>query len=70
MEFREKAAIRIEHWIEHNAAHLRDYEEFAARLEEVRASRSAGHIREMAELTRRIGVCLQQALAALEGAEA
>jgi len=69
MEFSEKAAIRIAHWMEHNASHLRDYETFAAQLEEARASRSAAHIREMAQLTRRIGDCLQKALAALEGAE-
>jgi hypothetical protein len=70
MEFSEKAAMRIEHWMEHNASHLRDYENFAAQLEEARASRSAAHIREMAELTRKIDDCLQKALAALEGAEA
>jgi hypothetical protein len=70
MEFSEKAAIRIEHWMEHNASHLRDYEKFAAQLEEARAGRSAAHIREMADLSRRIGDCLQKALAALESAEA
>ena len=70
MEFSEKAAIRIEHWMEHNASHQRDYEKFAAQLEEARASRSAAHIREMAELTRRIGDCLQKALESLAGAQA
>jgi hypothetical protein len=56
--------------MEHNASHLRDYEKFAAQLEEARAGRSAAHIREMADLSRRIGDCLQKALAALESAEA
>jgi hypothetical protein len=70
MEFTERAAIRIKHWMEHNASHLEDYEKFAAELEEARASRSAAHIREMAELTREIDDCLQKALAALDAAEA
>ena len=33
MEFREKAAIRIKHWVEHNASHLNEYEAFAEQLE-------------------------------------
>ena len=70
MEFSEKAAIRIEHWMEHNASHLRDYEKFAAQLDEARAGRSAAHIRELAELTRKIDDCLRKALAVLEDAEA
>ena len=70
MEFSEKAAIRIKHWMEHNESHLKDYEKFAAQLEEARASRSAAHIREMAELTRKTNDCLEKALAALEGLEA
>jgi hypothetical protein len=69
MDFSEKAAIRIEHWMQHNASHVRDYEQFAAQLEEARATRSAEQIREMAELSRRIGDCLQRALAALEEAD-
>ena len=68
MEFSERAAIRIKHWMEHNESHLKDYEQFAAQLEEARASRSAAHIREMAARTREIDVCLQKALAALEDA--
>jgi hypothetical protein len=70
MEFSEKAAIRIKHWMAHNESHLRDYETFAAQLEEARATRSAAHIREMAELTRKIDDCLEKALTALEGPEA
>jgi hypothetical protein len=70
MEFSEKAATRITHWMEHNESHRKDYETFATQLEEARASTSAAHIREMAELTRRIDGCLQKALEALEGSEA
>jgi hypothetical protein len=70
MEFSERAAIRIKHWMEHNESHRKDYETFATQLEEARASRSAAHIREMAELTRRIDDCLQEALGALDGSEA
>jgi hypothetical protein len=69
MEFSEKAAIRIQHWIEHNDSHLKEYEKFAEQLEEARAAASAAHIREMAELTRETGDCLRKALAALEGSE-
>ena len=67
MEFREKAAIRIQHWLEHNASHLSEYEAFAEQLEAAEAGGSAAHIREMAELTRKTNGCLQRALAALEG---
>ena len=67
MEFREKAAIRIKHWLEHNASHLNEYEAFAEQLEGAEASGSAAHIREMAELTRKTNGCLQRALEALEG---
>jgi len=49
---------------------LREVEKFAAQLDEARAGRSAAHIREMAELTRKIDDCLRKALAALEDAEA
>jgi hypothetical protein len=66
MGFREKARIRIEHWLEHNESHRKEYERFAAELEEARASGSAAAIREMAALTRQTGACLRQALAALE----
>ncbi len=69
-ETRGRLPVVLEHWMEHNASHLRDYEKFAAQLDEARASRSAAHIREMAELTRKIDDCLQKALAALEGVEA
>jgi hypothetical protein len=70
MEFSEKAAIRIKHWMEHNESHWKEYEKFAAQLEEARASGSAAHVREMAELTRKSNDCLRKALAALEGSEA
>jgi hypothetical protein len=70
MEFSERAAIRIKHWMEHNESHRKDYETFATQLEEARASRSAAHIREMADLTRRIDDCLQKALQALAASEA
>jgi hypothetical protein len=68
MEFSQRAAVRIRHWMEHNERHLQEYEEFAAQLEAARASRSAAHIREMAALTREIDSCLQKALAAVEDA--
>jgi hypothetical protein len=70
MEFIEKAAVRIVHWMEHNENHLKEYETFAAQLEEARAGASATHIREMAELTRKSNDCLRKALDGLEGSAA
>ena len=65
MDALEKAAIRIAHWLEHNESHLREYEKFAAQLEEAEAGASAAQIREMIELTRSSHRCLEKALAAL-----
>ena len=69
MEFLEKAAVRIEHWMEHNDSHRREYEKFAAELDEANAAASAGYIREMAELEKRSRECLEKALEALRSRE-
>jgi hypothetical protein len=69
MEFLERAALRIEHWMEHNDSHQREYEKFAAELEQANAAASAGYIREMAQLEKKSKVCLQKALGALGSRE-
>ena len=67
MELLEKAAIRIKHWKEHNDSHQREYEKFAAELDDANAAASAGYIREMAQLEKKSKECLQKALGALGG---
>jgi len=66
MEFIEKAQIRIEHWLEHNESHVREYETFASELEEADKNESARHIRKMASLAAQSSDCLRRALRALE----
>jgi len=65
MEFVDEAAVRIQHWMEHNGGHIEEYDAFAKRLEDSGLGISAKHIREMAELTRKAGDCLHKALLAL-----
>jgi hypothetical protein len=66
MEFKEKAKIRLKHWIEHSDHHCEDYEKFAAQLEEAGMKVSAGHVREMMELEKKSAECLKKALKALD----
>ncbi len=65
MEFKEKARIRLEHWIDHSDHHLEDYERFAEQLEDAGLSESAGYIREMMDLEEKATACLKEALRAL-----
>jgi hypothetical protein len=69
MEFLEKATVRMKHWMEHNDSHRREYETFAAELDEANAAASAGYIRELAQLEQKSKECLQQALEALGSRE-
>ncbi len=69
MERLEKAAVRIRHWMEHNDSHQREYEKFAAELDEANAAASAGYIREMAQLEKKSKECLEKALGALGSRE-
>ena len=66
MQFEKKAKIRMEHWLKHTADHLREYEQFADELENAGSAESAGHIRDMVDLTARTTACLDSALQALE----
>ena len=60
MDFKEKAQIRLQHWLSHNEDHARDYRRFADELE------AAGlAVREMADCTEKGNACLRAALHAL-----
>ena len=61
MDFAEKAAIRIDHWIRHNEDHLKEYESFAEELEAEGNHETAAHIREMATLMTLSTRCLHRA---------
>jgi hypothetical protein len=65
MDFVEKAQVRLNHWIAHNDSHQREYETFAAQLEEAGKTASAEQIREMAALSEKSSQCLRKALATL-----
>lgn len=67
MDFVEKAAVRLNHWIAHNESHQQEYERFAAELEEAGKTTSARQIREMVALSKTSNQCLRRALEALEG---
>ena len=62
MDFVEKAKIRLEHWKTHNDHHYEEYQIFADHLEDAGKTKSAGHIREMIDLTAKISDCLSSAL--------
>jgi hypothetical protein len=65
MDFVEKALVRLNHWIAHNASHQEEYEKFAAQLEEAGKAASALQIREMVALSKKSAECLRKALTAL-----
>ena len=66
MDFIEKAKIRLDHWKSHNDHHHEEYQIFADHLEDAGKAKSAGHIREMINLTAKINVCLANALQEIE----
>lgn len=66
MDPTEKAAIRIEHWIEHNEDHAREYKAFAEEMQSAGKTECARLILETAEFTARSSDTLRRALAALD----
>ena len=68
MDFREKAKIRMEHWLIHDQGHLAEHHEFAQQLSQAGLSESAAAIREMADCLAQGMDCLQRALAVLDKA--
>jgi len=69
MDFREKAKIRMEHWVGHDQGHLVEYQEFAHQLDQAGLTESAAAIREMADCLAQGMDCLEKALAALDQAD-
>jgi ferric-dicitrate binding protein FerR (iron transport regulator) len=65
MDLIQKAGIRIEHWIEHNEEHAREYELFAQELKNAGKTESAQRILETAALTSQCSESLRRALKAL-----
>lgn len=65
MDLTEKAKIRIDHWIQHNESHEREYTTFAEELKSAGQSECAQHILELAKLTADGSKALRRALDAL-----
>ncbi len=65
MDFKEKAQIRLQHWLSHNEDHARDYRRFADELEAAGLAASGQAVREMADCTEKGNACLRAALHAL-----
>ena len=66
MDLTQKAGVRIEHWIEHNEDHAREYELFAQELSEAGKTESAQHLLDTAALTAQSSESLRRALKALK----
>jgi len=62
MDFVERSKIRLEHWKSHNDHHYEEYQIFADHLEDAGKTKSAAYIKEMIDLTAKIGDCLSSAL--------
>ncbi len=54
MEFKEKAKIRVEHWLEHNEKHYDEYINFAKELEKNGMIEEKKIMEKVAELTKEI----------------
>jgi hypothetical protein len=65
MEFKEKAIIRLEHWIHHSETHHEEYVNFAKELEEAGKIESARHLKDLIALSARSTECLEKAREAL-----
>ena len=62
MEFREKAKLRIAHWMKHTDDHVKEYARFAEELEQSGYSHAARNIREIASITTQCSQFLKNAL--------
>ena len=65
MDFREKAKIRLERWIDHNDHHEEEYLAFAEELESAGMEQSGSHVREMVSMAAKGTESLRKALQAL-----
>lgn len=66
MEFKEKAKIRIQHWLKHNQEHAQEYQNMARELEANGLPEVAEAIMALAKNTELGSACLQKAISALE----
>lgn len=66
MDFKEKAIIRLDHWIHHNEHHHEEYELFAEQLEDAGKKESAKYIREMMGYTMKSTDCMKKAIENLD----
>lgn len=62
-----RLGIVLEHWMEHNRGHMRDFAKWAEKAEASGHARVSERIREAAEQMRRANDVLQDALAELGG---
>jgi hypothetical protein len=62
MEFKEKAQIRLQHWLSHNEDHVREYRRFADELEAAGLAASGKAVREMTDCVEKGNACLREAL--------
>lgn len=65
MNFTERAKMRIEHWIHHNASHGKAYDRFAAELEMSGKLESARQIRKVVLQIEQVNDLLGDALRGL-----
>lgn len=65
MDFKEKAKIRMEHWLAHGRSHGDDYAKFTRELTEAGQTDSAAAMEEMARLNDESLKALEKALEAL-----
>lgn len=65
MDFRQKARIRLEHWISHNDHHEDEYLSFVEELESAGMEESGKYVKEMIAHTSKGTEALKKALKAL-----
>jgi hypothetical protein len=65
MELQTRLAHLLPHWIEHNASHAEQFEEYAGRAREAGLSAIAGHVEAAAKAIRESSEELEQARRAL-----
>lgn len=62
MDFKEKAKIRLQHWLSHNESHVDDYRRFADELETAGLTASRQALGEAIDLTEQGNAAFRRAL--------
>jgi len=65
MDFKEKAQIRLQHWLKHSEDHVQEYWRFAEELEAAGLAASGQAVREMSDCVEKGNACLRTALRSL-----